>query len=97
MTLHLATTHTQADPDGIGGLLALRLLHGPLELALPAGMNPVARQLWADHADGLPPLLTEAELRRRLASEPLGRLLVADACRADRLGWLGDFQSMVRC
>ena len=91
MTLDIATTHTQADPDGLGGLLALRLLYGPLELALPAGMNPVARQIWADHADALPPLVSEGELRRRLASEPLGRMLVADACRADRLGWLGDY------
>ncbi len=88
MALNLATTHMDADPDGMGGILALSLLEGPLHLTLPAGMEPTARRLWEDQGSALPPLLSPAEVQRRLEAEGPGRLLVADACRPDRLGWL---------
>ena len=84
--LDLVTTHQNADLDGLASMVALHLLVGPLALALPAGMDPDSKRFWSDHAAGLPPIVGQPQLLRRLQEAPLRRLVVADTAHAGRLG-----------
>ncbi len=84
--LDLGTTHQNADLDGLASMVALHLLVGPLELALPAGMDPDTKRFWSDQAAALPPIVSQPQLLRKLREAPLRRLVVADTAHASRLG-----------
>lgn len=89
--MDLATTHLSADLDGLASLVALHLLEGPFELVLPGSIEPTSRAFWLDREDEFPPLLSLAELRRRLKEEPLGRFHVVDTADPARLGELRSY------
>lgn len=90
MPLDLLTTHLDADADGLGGLLALHLLHPHAWVALPGGLDPIAREVWADQEAVLPVLRSRDDVEAALTAGGGGVLRVADAGRPDRLGWIGD-------
>ena len=80
--LDLVTTHQNADLDGLASMVALHLLVGPLELALPAGMDQDTKRFWTDQSAALPPIVNQPQLLRRLREAPLRRLVVADTAHA---------------
>ena len=82
----LIVTHENADVDGIGGLAALSVLVPHSHLLAPAGLDTLARTLWADLADDLPPLESIRSLPTLLDRTKGGRLLVADTARPGRIG-----------
>ena len=84
--LDLVTTHQNADLDGLASMVALHLLVGPLEMALPAGMDPDTKRFWSEQSAALPPIVSQPQLLRRLREAPLRRLVVADTAQASRLG-----------
>lgn len=87
--MDLATSHLGTDLDGLAALVAVDLLEGPFVLGLPGSMDPVATRFWRDQA--VAPLLPEPDLRARLeAASSLGRLVVVDTARRERLGFLAD-------
>jgi len=88
--MDLATSHLGTDLDGLASLLAVSLLEGPLEVGLPGSMDAVTTRFYRDRGEALLPLVPEPILRERLASGPLGRLLVVDTARAERLGFIGE-------
>ncbi|RMG48668.1 MAG: CBS domain-containing protein [Acidobacteria bacterium] len=88
--MRLATTHLNADADGLAGMVALRRLYGPLELVLPGGVEPTARRIWEELSPGLPEIGPLPPILERLDREGADLLLVADTARAERLGPLGD-------
>ncbi|MGM0575963.1 MAG: CBS domain-containing protein [Myxococcota bacterium] len=94
--MDLATTHIGADLDGLAALVALRYLEGPVDLAVPGSMDPPTTHFWKERRDDLPPLLSMPTLRERLASEDLGRLLVVDTARRERLGEIGEHADRFR-
>lgn len=89
--MDLATSHVGTDLDGLAALVAISLLEGPLELGLAGPMDPLAARFHGDHGDALPSLIPDAELRGRLASEPLGRLVVVGTAERGRLGVIAPF------
>ncbi len=89
--MDLATTHINSDADGLGALLAARLLEPGLVLGLPGAFDDIVQALLADHAADLPEVLTQRQLERVLAEEVLGRLVVVDTARPERLGFLRDW------
>ena len=84
--MDLATTHINADLDGLASLVALGRLEAPITLGLSGAMDPTTWRFYDAHREALPPILQPAEVAARLASEPLGRLRVADTASAGRLG-----------
>jgi len=88
--MDLATSHLGTDLDGLASLVAIALLEGPLELGVPGSLDPVTTRFYKEHGDGLVRLIPEGALRERLAGEDLGRLVVVDTARAERLGFIAE-------
>lgn len=90
--MDLATSHLGTDLDGLAALVAVDLLEGPFVLGLPGSMDPVATRFWRDHGGPIATLVAEPELRARVedAAAHLGRLVVVDTARRERLGFLAD-------
>ncbi|TNF26719.1 MAG: CBS domain-containing protein, partial [Deltaproteobacteria bacterium] len=88
--MDLATSHLGTDLDGLAALAAIALLEGPLELGVPGSLDPVTTRFYKDHGAGLVDLVPERDLRERLAAEDLGRLVVVDTARAERLGFIAE-------
>ncbi len=82
----LIVTHENADVDGIGGLVALSVLHPGARLLVPHGLDDQARKIWQDHAALLPPLESEKNLEDALNWSQGGVLLVSDTSRPARIG-----------
>ncbi|MFT4974350.1 MAG: tRNA nucleotidyltransferase (CCA-adding enzyme) [Myxococcota bacterium] len=90
--MDIVTTHLNADLDGLASMVAARLLWGEgLSMVLPGSLDVTARRLWAEQGHHFGELVSVPEAKTRLAAEGLGRLLVVDTARRERLGWLGEW------
>ena len=88
--MDLATSHLGTDLDGLAALVAIDLLEGPLVLGVPGSLDPVTTRFYKEQGQHFIALVPERDLRERLAAEPLGRLLVVDTARSERLGFIAD-------
>ena len=88
--MDVATTHVNADLDGLASLVAVNRLHGPMALALPGGMDPETHRVWNEHSAAFPVLMRVRTLRRHLVQSELGRLFVVDTSDPERLGFIKD-------
>src|SRR5436190_161331 len=86
--MKLAATHQNADLDGIASLVALSLLYEGLTLGVPSGMEPETYRFVSEHQSELPPILGEAELKRRFKGESKELLFLADTSTPGRIGWI---------
>ncbi len=94
--MDLATTHLAADLDGLASLVALHLLEGPFELVVPGSIEPTSRAVWKELEGELPPLLSLAQVRRRLDRASLDRFHVVDTADPARIGELARYLPRAR-